>query len=454
MQSRRALCGGSCQRQAAFPKRLPGTPPASPSGNQSRPHAKLDRRVNPFRFCWRHGCGNQFWKDRRLGRRRNRIQAAFGRRETVNQRPDTPAPRGLSKTAELLFPTSRSRCRSGNSLCRGARRGPSSTASDSRPPVAFSRQTACRISQLRSQGQSPVASRKSLYPRLRVMNRTRQSVCPLLASKEEATAISLPEPLFSATATRSPASKCSEPAPSQRKIGLRCFTDQTKIAMPCSYRILLNGDCGSLRGKWQAFSVGDALPSSDTFIPIEIANASPYDARLRLCATCKKSQTQSSRLAASSRLTFTRLDFFLSWRSSTATPPEARSASKISSKLRAGNGPRLPHLRPAVLEYPHSFAAAELNGILPVKGGFYRWTRAAFGDFWGFQCGWWNWSGTFLLNSLYGVLLMDYLSDYLPWITGYTKWAGACLVLCLLAYLNARQSRLRDGFRSRCCCWC
>jgi amino acid transporter len=87
---------------------------------------------------------------------------------------------------------------------------------------------------------------------------------------------------------------------------------------------------------------------------------------------------------------------------------------------------------------PMSFASAELNSVLPVQGGFYRWTRAAFGDFWGFQCGLWNWAGTFLLNSLYGVLVMDYLADYFPWITGYTKWAGACLVLCVLAYLNAR----------------
>lgn len=87
---------------------------------------------------------------------------------------------------------------------------------------------------------------------------------------------------------------------------------------------------------------------------------------------------------------------------------------------------------------PIALASAELNSILPVEGGFYRWSRVAFGDFWGFQCGWWNWTGTFLLNSLYGVLLMDYLADYFPWIAGYTKWAGACLVLCLLAYLNAR----------------
>lgn len=93
---------------------------------------------------------------------------------------------------------------------------------------------------------------------------------------------------------------------------------------------------------------------------------------------------------------------------------------------------------PLFWSIPISFASAELNSILPVQGGFYRWSRAAFGDFWGFQCGWWNWTGTFLLNSLYGVMLMDYLANYLPWLTGNTKWAGACLALCLLAYLNAR----------------
>jgi amino acid transporter len=93
---------------------------------------------------------------------------------------------------------------------------------------------------------------------------------------------------------------------------------------------------------------------------------------------------------------------------------------------------------PLFWSIPISLASAELNSVLPVQGGFYRWSRAAFGDFWGFQCGWWNWAGTFLLNSLYGVLLMDYLADYFPWITGNVKWAGACAVLCGLAYLNAR----------------
>ena len=93
---------------------------------------------------------------------------------------------------------------------------------------------------------------------------------------------------------------------------------------------------------------------------------------------------------------------------------------------------------PLFWSVPVSLAASELNGLLPVQGGFYRWVRAAFGDFWGFQAGWWNWAGTFLLNSLYGVLLVDYLSNYIPGLTGIWKWALACVFLCGFAYLNAR----------------
>jgi len=110
------------------------------------------------------------------------------------------------------------------------------------------------------------------------------------------------------------------------------------------------------------------------------------------------------------------------------------------------SGPGMAILFLAIVPFfwcvPIALASAELNGILPVQGGFYRWSRAAFGDFWGFQCGWWNWTGTFLLNPLYGVLAMDYLADYVPWLHGNAKWAGACLVLCLLAYLNARGIQL------------
>ncbi|HEV2289979.1 MAG TPA: APC family permease [Candidatus Acidoferrales bacterium] len=95
-------------------------------------------------------------------------------------------------------------------------------------------------------------------------------------------------------------------------------------------------------------------------------------------------------------------------------------------------------LVPFFWSIPISLASAELNSIMPVQGGFYRWTRAAFGDFWGFQCGWWNWTGTFLLNSAYGAQLMDYVKNYYPQLTDNERWLGACAILILLAIVNAR----------------
>ena len=116
----------------------------------------------------------------------------------------------------------------------------------------------------------------------------------------------------------------------------------------------------------------------------------------------------------------------------------------------SGSGPGMALLFltfvPFFWSIPMSFASAELNSILPVQGGFYRWSRAAFGDFWGFQCGWWNWAGTFLLNSLYGVLVMDYLADYLPWLTGPTNgWAPRWCCVCWLPQ-RARDFRRRVAF--------
>jgi amino acid transporter len=96
---------------------------------------------------------------------------------------------------------------------------------------------------------------------------------------------------------------------------------------------------------------------------------------------------------------------------------------------------------PLLWSIPISLAAAEMNSILPVQGGFYRWVRVAFGDFWGFQAGWWNWTGTFLLNSMYGVLFVDYVSPYVPGLTGLWKWACTAAFLCLLAYANIRGIR-------------
>ncbi len=82
---------------------------------------------------------------------------------------------------------------------------------------------------------------------------------------------------------------------------------------------------------------------------------------------------------------------------------------------------------PFLLSIPVSLVAAELTTAMPVEGGFYRWTRVAFGNFWGFLAGWWNWCASFFLGASYGVLFADYLRYYFPGLLGGSiGWFPSC----------------------------
>jgi amino acid transporter len=94
---------------------------------------------------------------------------------------------------------------------------------------------------------------------------------------------------------------------------------------------------------------------------------------------------------------------------------------------------------------PVSLVAAELTTAIPVEGGFYRWARAAFGDFWGFLAGWWNWSASFLLAAAYAVLFADYFTDYISFyvpVAGWTHYAVAFTLVALICYVNVRGIRI------------
>ncbi len=84
---------------------------------------------------------------------------------------------------------------------------------------------------------------------------------------------------------------------------------------------------------------------------------------------------------------------------------------------------------------PVSLVSAELTTAMPVEGGFYRWTRAAFGDFWGFLAGWWNWSASFLLGGAYAVLFTDYL---FPKATGWKHYAVSITLIAVITWVNVR----------------
>lgn len=94
---------------------------------------------------------------------------------------------------------------------------------------------------------------------------------------------------------------------------------------------------------------------------------------------------------------------------------------------------------------PMSLVAAELTTAMPVEGGFYRWTRAAFGDFWGFLAGWWNWCASFLLGAVYAVLFADYLQFYFPQLVGWKHYLVAVAVIAVVTFINVRGIRMVGG---------
>jgi amino acid transporter len=87
---------------------------------------------------------------------------------------------------------------------------------------------------------------------------------------------------------------------------------------------------------------------------------------------------------------------------------------------------------------PVSLVAAELTTAIPVEGGFYRWVRAGFGNFWGFLAGWWNWTASWLLGASYAVLFTDYLAFYFPGLVGWKHYLVSVVLIALLAYINIR----------------
>jgi amino acid transporter len=112
----------------------------------------------------------------------------------------------------------------------------------------------------------------------------------------------------------------------------------------------------------------------------------------------------------------------------------------------AASGPGMALLYDLILplfwSIPISLVTAELTTAMPVEGGFYRWVRAAFGDFWGFLAGWWNWTAAFLLSSAYAVLFADYLGFYFPQVSGWRHTLVAVGLIAIIAVINIRGIRV------------
>jgi amino acid transporter len=92
-------------------------------------------------------------------------------------------------------------------------------------------------------------------------------------------------------------------------------------------------------------------------------------------------------------------------------------------------------LTPMVWDVPAIFTVLELNSMMPIEGGYYRWVKYALGNRWGFYEGWWTWLYTFVDLAIYPVLFVEYASFFFPELAAYK--IPVCLgIIWLSAGLN------------------
>jgi amino acid transporter len=71
-------------------------------------------------------------------------------------------------------------------------------------------------------------------------------------------------------------------------------------------------------------------------------------------------------------------------------------------------------LTPLLWDVPAIFTVLELNSMMPVTGGYYKWVKYALGTRWGFYEGWWTWLYTFVDLAIYPVLFVTYAGFFFP----------------------------------------
>ncbi len=81
---------------------------------------------------------------------------------------------------------------------------------------------------------------------------------------------------------------------------------------------------------------------------------------------------------------------------------------------------------PFLWDIPAILTVLELNSMMPVEGGYYKWVKNALGTRFGFYEGMWTWFYTFVDLAIYPVLFVQYASYLFPGLEVYK------LPLCLL----------------------
>ncbi|QEC76985.1 APC family permease [Mucilaginibacter ginsenosidivorax] len=92
-------------------------------------------------------------------------------------------------------------------------------------------------------------------------------------------------------------------------------------------------------------------------------------------------------------------------------------------------------ITPLLWDVPAILTVLELNSMMPVNGGYYKWVKHALGTRWGFYEGWWTWLYTFVDLAIYPVLFVMYASFFYPELAQY-KIQVCLLIIWASAGLN------------------
>lgn len=96
---------------------------------------------------------------------------------------------------------------------------------------------------------------------------------------------------------------------------------------------------------------------------------------------------------------------------------------------------------PVIWALPISNLVAECGAVLPSEGGVYVWVKEAFGEFWGFQAGWWGTVSTYIANGTYVSLVAGYVSQLVPMspLADQTLKFGMVLIFTVINLLGIKE---------------
>lgn len=90
---------------------------------------------------------------------------------------------------------------------------------------------------------------------------------------------------------------------------------------------------------------------------------------------------------------------------------------------------------PLIWALPISNLVAECGSVLPSEGGVYVWVKEAFGEFWGFQAGWWGTVSTYITNGVYVALVVGYTRQFIP-MEDHTAFIIKIMMIGLFTVIN------------------